>query len=635
MALEEIPLLRTSFSHCFPAFEGDEIDKNVLQYNQFFPSAFIKYAEAGAYATRGYNLLVNDATTDIENSLYVSWSYSTDTLALGNYPLILSDSMRSDMSWIADDTSNPSNTRLQSTNNTGLSSTDDVFTTIRDTLSSSGIGYNDGTDDKPFNHVGFLCNPFPPASSSGGSDIDDYTPRNSIVVKGDLRGFSASYNTGVLALSGNGSTYSLPALTGTNTIFGRANAGTTAKQASHSTDTLIKISFGKDGSGTSVGLAVGFESFDGTTEMGSSFKNVWNTTEDGEYIESLKATNPDSEYMIVYTFTSVDTTNTAGPLFPFDTLGSVQSLSASDYYIIPTYDYNVQVNEVQDINHIIPVQFKWHVEYTVNATTGTYTVDDIKIHLTGIGSSQQEISLSNLGPKFGNTLDVIEWVEARLNTTNTNPENLDILVEISSLVPGRKEDYNITDHDITNTLTSIMGNISVNTIAGTDTGTNNSLGFPPFIQTIPLITTGDNVTAPEGTFKQPSAADPSTPNLQILTDSTPTTGSISVSGTGQLKVDFDQNSFPSALDGNNIESINIGICNAFQAQDNSSYIIGGVTGITDFNAGDLTGITFPGISNSSSSAPTHSGISISPNNILSEISTSNVQIEFKEGPISP
>lgn len=622
MPAQRKTLLRTSFSHCFPSFSStnDTIDRQVVRYDQFFPEAFISLASATDYAAKGYTFSVGNITNSVShtNSLYRSWSYGADPLqSLASYPLTTPEGIRSN---IPDVFTSINNDRLSTSLISSSTTTDNVFTTVLSALSSSGIGYNDGSAQKIFKHSSFNVNV--QSSYTSNEDIDEYLPKTGIVVKGDIRGFTATYNTGILALSSNdGSTFTIPALTGNNTIFGRTCTASD-RRCSHTNTSLIRLSLGRSAGSDKAGIAIGFEKFPDTTPMGNEYKNAWN------YENPLQAINPDSEYMIVYSFHSHNDTP-----FVYESSPTVSPESNRSTYIVHTYDYNVATSNILDINHVIPVKFKWYVDYKVES--GVYTVNDIIIHLQGIGAVQDELSMQSLSAQIGD-ISTIQWVQDKLNSSAS--DKYDMFVELNSIPAGDKTQYNIDEDNITTRLTSIMGNIAINTIEGEDDADFNSapIEYPPFIQSIPLITPGDVVTSIDGVFNQPGSQ---VTDLNILTDGSSSTGTISISGDGTLEIDIDpeiEDASGNVLDTSTIESINVGICDAFQAQSNTSYITCNIPGVISSTGTDLitdtnNGLVFPGISGSTTASPVHAGISISPVNIQASVfNTSNIQIKFKE-----
>ena len=795
MAAEINELLRTSFTHCYPGIgTGDAWHNSVLAYDQFFPNAFIGEREAEtAKNDRKYNLSYTPNSKSLV-SLSIGYNSGADNDPCNGYPVPLTLDLDTfvNSGWMSQAAATTLGNETQISHyrlpaeiqDHNLHRPEHVFQIIRDTLSARGIGYNDGSGSRPFNHLNFMTNP-----SRDNHAAQQPSFQLGLAVKGDIRGFSVSYNSAVLALSGSAdsanrygsprhdprgdgtfytsNTWDIPAFPGNNTIHGRVqgvHATNFGSKGYVDTKYLIRMTFGSGTGGLNNTNTTDMMAFnlalgpitnpnvetpssgypgEGTSALnshrGAHYQTAFNTQEE------LHTTNGHQEYCAHYCFYASPNVyyqyHTAGyagarglgapcKSRPAAASGAAKLGSGaaegvynqndengggSNSYITKESDANVTMTGIMDVNHVVPVQFKWQVIYDYDNSTdavaglSAYSVKDVLIQLKGIGSGKP-ISIAHAGipPEtttaagVGNNLitslrdrslatvgeavsakflggnppgtanlqgrGVLEWIEDKLNASINDPSLRDMYVSISSLRTMSRINFaglkSATDNNLYTSvwhqydgipfgLYPIMGNVSINTIKGEDTGNSiSTLPFPPFIQAYPLteytaatdnsdvdLDADEPIKAP---FIAPSFANQQDPSRgNILIDQKFTTGMITTSGTGTIKTKIHapyKDHWPDKTDV--ITGINMGIANVYRGSTNQAYIAGHIDGLTpnlaDTGLGaiadtqqDLSNsVVFPGISGVS--LVRHSGINFYENDLISSNTTLDALSAGKE-----
>jgi hypothetical protein len=542
MAAEINEILRTSFSHCYPSIGGGDMWHNsVLKYDEFFPNAFIGLQKATSeLASRKYNLSFN-AKAESLVSMSVNPIYGTESIDNPAYgfpvPLTMSMDVLTSTGYI-----DSFSQKIQFKYYNYPDQASDhypvhVVQIIRDTLSARGIGYNDGSNQRPFNHLDFITNPS--CDDQNGNDTGNH--QLGVTLKGDIRGFSVSYNSGLLALSGSqdytsryglaetSTSWDLPVIDGYNTIHGRIGyqGGLHANRGKIDPGYMIRLSFGKGSGGhnnTDSTYPMGFNLALGpitdpgeeSPSSGAPGDRSSHITDTSAYYETafntrseLHTTNGHQEYTASYVFarladdgswsTHAGNNNHYGSHGGYVTdrpapqdghdgdLGDgLYDGGGSGVYITKESDANVAFTGKTDINHVIPIQFKWQVIYDYDNSTAAitglsaYSVKDVLIHLKGIGSGKpisiahtgiptetttavglgagqitslkdksvntvsQAVSARFIGTDDGITSGdkgVLEWIEDKLNASINDPSLRDMYVGVSSIRPTDRKSF--------------------------------------------------------------------------------------------------------------------------------------------------------------------------------------------------
>lgn len=408
MPLSKKSLFKTSFSHCYPDITNtSRVAESRIDFGRWVHGA-VQYSDV--FNIRKYDYLYGDSVindnyrTDFLGAQWggYGWNGGHSYIDLGStnwcdcVPISLSDFHFSLL-------------RHRKHGNYNLSRIQNLHTTLRTALEGYGVGYNQQPSSKrQFTGHNFLYNP---------NVLSHSAPIGvSVPVEIDVRGFSSSYNTGNIVLSGQGD-LSTPVLDATIPALSAAQSryishiNPSAKQ-SH---TWFDNSPGWSARGSNIfTLHLGSEDINDidtrdAENVGCELKvSVYGT---GNSNTSEEIIPDNTRYLYPYTSSNVDGREFAvkvsllekslDPWYQAEIIEQDGSEDNTSSYTFIMSDVEPTTTSKLNFNHVIPVEWRWGLEYSTYNRSIT-SVNSFHYH----GNSPRDPGVISVGRSQGSTTNL-------------------------------------------------------------------------------------------------------------------------------------------------------------------------------------------------------------------------------------
>ena len=366
MALDTVSLLNTSFSHAFlDTTHLTREAENRVDFGQWNTNC-VSYHDA--FNDRKYDFLLGSTAPNNRQRgefIGMQWDSASSNVGTtgihGNYsggfnntdcsPIALPEHHFANLPWL-----HSHNQYLP-----------EKHKALKQAL-SNGIGYNETTPKNQFSYHNFLWTPSTATSWSTGPGFV------SVPVEADLRGFSCSYNTGAIILSGSGDwdddtlgTWSAPPISGTGTsirpgYYHGYNSHDGENGGNARSMNVFTLNIGSedyydldtreaDDNGLDIRVCVG---------KGQDNTSIGNIVSKTGYMTPHNDNNP----WLYFPLSVILRRKDQYPWTGFPTTNDDTNLS---YYTFLMSDPEPAITNKLNFNHVIPLQWKWGVEY--NTTT--------------------------------------------------------------------------------------------------------------------------------------------------------------------------------------------------------------------------------------------------------------------------